>query len=207
MKPAECDEFKPYFEESWQLGFKDGYEKGVAAFHEAVKIEREKCALADARSDVLRMHAEIERLKQVRCEGCGYLVSEREHLGCKSEKTLKDLERLTTERDNAEKREYEVLGRANALEAELKATQARLVASDELLREEFAQRQDALATLRDISDFAHDRSTGPAVEDALWEVRRMANAEITGATLAASPVERRVSARPTTKKGNEKWPT
>ena len=39
MKPAECDEFKPYFEESWQLGFKDGYEKGVAAFHEAVKIE------------------------------------------------------------------------------------------------------------------------------------------------------------------------
>jgi hypothetical protein len=106
-------------------------------------------ALADARSDVLRMHAEIERLKQVRCEGCGYLVSEREHLGCKSEKTLKDLERLTTERDNAEKREYEVLGRANALEAELKATQARLVASDELLREEFAQRQDALATLRD----------------------------------------------------------
>lgn len=117
-------------------------------------------ALADARSDVLRMHAEIERLKQVRCEGCGYLVSEREHLGCKSEKTLKDLERLTTERDNAEKREYEVLGRANALEAELKATQARLVA--------------ALATLRDIGDFAHDRSTGPAVEDALWEVRRMA---------------------------------
>ncbi len=42
MKPAECDEFKPYFEESWQLGFRDGYEKGVAAFHEAVKIEREK---------------------------------------------------------------------------------------------------------------------------------------------------------------------
>ena len=135
--------------------------------------------------------AEIERLKQVRCEGCGYLVSEREHLGCKSEKTLKDLERLTTERDNAEKREYEVLGRANALEAELKATQARLVASDELLREEFAQRQDALATLRDIGDFAHDRSTGPAVEDALWEVRRMAyelltpnaGGEATGAAL------------------------
>ncbi len=151
MKPAECDELKPYFEESWQLGFKDGYEKGHK-YHSA----------------------EIERLKQVRCEGCGYLVSEREHLGCKSEKTLKDLERLTTERDNAEKREYEVLGRANALEAELKATQARLVASDELLREEFAQRQDALATLRDIGDFAHDRSTGPAVEDALLEVRRMA---------------------------------
>lgn len=72
-----------------------------------------------------------------------------------------------------------VLGRANALEAELKATQARLDASDELLREEFAQRQDALATLRDIGDFAHDRSTGPAVEDALWEVRRMAYEALT----------------------------
>jgi len=47
MKPAECDELKPYFEESWQLGFKDGYEKGVAAFHEAVKIEREKYAYRD----------------------------------------------------------------------------------------------------------------------------------------------------------------
>ena len=28
--------------------------------------------------------------------------------------------------------------------------------------------------LRDIGDFAHDRSTGPAVQDDLWEVRRMA---------------------------------
>ena len=85
-----------------------------------------------------------------------------------------DFNDALVERNNAEKREYEVLGRANALETELKATQARLDASDELLREEFAQRQDALATLRDIGDFAHDRSTGPAVEDALWEVRRMA---------------------------------
>ncbi len=40
--------------------------------------------------------------------------------------------------------------------------------------------------LKDIGDFAHDRSTGPAVEDDLWEVRRMAyelltpNAEVTG---------------------------
>jgi len=81
---------------------------------------------------------------------------------------------LTLERNNAEKREYEVLGRANALEAELKATQARFDASEELLREEFAQRQDVLATLLDIGNFAHDRSTGPAVEDALWEVRCMA---------------------------------
>jgi len=107
-------------------------------------------ALADDRSDVLRMHAEVERLKQVRCEGCGYLVSEREHLGCKSEKTLKDLERLTTERDNAEKREYEVLGRANALEAELKATQARLVASDELLRKRVIAQRVELRRLNKI---------------------------------------------------------
>ena len=54
MKPAECDEFKPYFEESWQLGFKDGYEKGVAAFHEAVKIEREKCAMVAEGSEQTR---------------------------------------------------------------------------------------------------------------------------------------------------------
>jgi len=51
------------------------------------------------------------------------------------------------ERNNAEKREHEVLGRANALEAELKATQARLDASDELMREEFSQRQDAITYL------------------------------------------------------------
>jgi len=54
MKPAECDEFKTYFEESWQLGFKDGYEKGVAAFHEAVKIEREKCAMVAEGSEQTR---------------------------------------------------------------------------------------------------------------------------------------------------------
>jgi hypothetical protein len=28
--------------------------------------------------------------------------------------------------------------------------------------------------LHDIGNFAHDNSTGPAVPDALWEVRRMA---------------------------------
>lgn len=37
-----------------------------------------------------------------------------------------------------------------------------------------AQLMDATGTLKDIGDFAHDRSTGPAVEDDLWEVRRMA---------------------------------
>ena len=57
------------------------------------------------------------------------------------------VDRLTSERDNAEKREYELLGRANALDAELNATRERLDASDELLREEFAQRQDAIAYL------------------------------------------------------------
>lgn len=31
--------------------------------------------------------------------------------------------------------------------------------------------------LHDIGNFAHDRSTGPAVPDALWEVRRMAYRE------------------------------
>ena len=30
--------------EAWQAAFQDGYEKGIAAFHEAVKVEREACA-------------------------------------------------------------------------------------------------------------------------------------------------------------------
>ena len=33
---------------------------------------------------------------------------------------------------------------------------------------------EAESALPDIGDFAHDQSTGPAVPDALWEVRRMA---------------------------------
>lgn len=44
IKPAECDEVKPYFDDAWQTAFRDGYEKGVAAFHEAVALEREACA-------------------------------------------------------------------------------------------------------------------------------------------------------------------
>ncbi|MFA6125491.1 hypothetical protein [Sphingomonas sp.] len=60
------------------------------------------------------------------------------------------------------------------LKVELDATKKRLDKSDELLRDEFAQKQDALATLRAIAEYSHERSTGPAVEDALWEVRRMA---------------------------------
>jgi hypothetical protein len=70
-------------------------------------------------------------------------------------------------RNNAEKREYEVLGRANALEVANKLA-ARMEA-DAQERADFL-----LAVLKDIGDFAHDRSTGPAIEDALWEVRRMA---------------------------------
>lgn len=35
-------------------------------------------------------------------------------------------------------------------------------------------RDEMSGLLRDIGNFAHDHSTGPAVPDALWEVRRMA---------------------------------
>ena len=34
--------------------------------------------------------------------------------------------------------------------------------------------EDMEEALRQIGDFAHDKSTGPAVPDALWEVRSMA---------------------------------
>jgi len=34
--------------------------------------------------------------------------------------------------------------------------------------------------IKDIGDFAHDRSTGPAVPDALWEIRRMAYTVLMG---------------------------
>ena len=118
------------------------------------------------------------------CAELEYAVDDAQKHACKM---AKERDLMMVERNNAEKQAWEILGRANALEAELKATQRRLDTSDELLREEFAKRQDAYAVLRDIGDFAHDRSTGPAVEDDLWEVRRMAyelltpNAELTGA--------------------------
>ncbi len=41
-----------------------------------------------------------------------------------------------------------------------------------------AERDAALAALKDIGDFAHCRSTGPAVPDAMWEIRRMAYDEL-----------------------------
>lgn len=37
-----------------------------------------------------------------------------------------------------------------------------------------AARDEMSDLLLDIGNFAHDHSTGPAVPDALWEVRRMA---------------------------------
>ena len=36
---------RPLAEAAWQEAFRDGYEKGVAAFHEAVTMEREECAV------------------------------------------------------------------------------------------------------------------------------------------------------------------
>jgi len=36
------------------------------------------------------------------------------------------------------------------------------------------ERDELSDLLHEIGNFAHDRSTGPAVPDALWEVRRMA---------------------------------
>lgn len=37
---------------AWDAAFRDGYEKGVAAFHEAVAMEREACAKACETGDV-----------------------------------------------------------------------------------------------------------------------------------------------------------
>ena len=37
------------------------------------------------------------------------------------------------------------------------------------------------AALREIAEYAHDRSTGPTVPDALWEVRAMAYAALESA--------------------------
>lgn len=38
------EDFKTCLMYAWEAAFRDGYEKGVAAFHEAVAIEREECA-------------------------------------------------------------------------------------------------------------------------------------------------------------------
>lgn len=45
---------------------------------------------------------------------------------------------------------------------------------NERIREAEQQRDVLLKALQSIQEYAHDHSTGPAVPDALWEVRRMA---------------------------------
>lgn len=50
------------------------------------------------------------------------------------------------------------------IEAERDAANARAEAAEEVLRQ--------------IGDYAHDKSTGPAVPDALWEVREMAYSQL-----------------------------
>ena len=49
-----------------------------------------------------------------------------------------------------------------------------MLLTEQQIAELAAQNQQLLAVIEDIGDFAHDRSTGPAVEDGLWEVRRLA---------------------------------
>jgi hypothetical protein len=49
-----------------------------------------------------------------------------------------------------------------------------LAASQESLKQSEARVRELESRLKEIGDFAHDRSTGPAVPDALWEVRAMA---------------------------------
>lgn len=43
-----------------------------------------------------------------------------------------------------------------------------------VLQSAYDRLKEIEATLRAIGDFAHDRSTGPAIPDALWEIREMA---------------------------------
>lgn len=44
----------------------------------------------------------------------------------------------------------------------------------------------AIGYLKDIGDWAHERSTGPAVQDDLWEIRRMAYACMAAAAIDAA---------------------
>ena len=68
-----------------------------------------------------------------------------------------------------------------------------MLLTDQQIAELAAQNQQLLAIIKDIGDFAHDRSTGPSVEDALWEVRRLAYDALALPDLA-SPVLNRVKA-------------
>lgn len=51
------------------------------------------------------------------------------------------------------------------------ASRAALKVENEALRKAFDEANEMLAR---IGDFAHDKSAGPAVPDALWEIRSMA---------------------------------
>ena len=51
------------------------------------------------------------------------------------------------------------------------ASRSALNVENEALRKAFDEANEMLAR---IGDFAHDKSTGPAVPDALWEIRGMA---------------------------------
>lgn len=48
------------------------------------------------------------------------------------------------------------------------------------VQQQAARIKELEATLLDIGTYAHDRSTGPAVEGALWDVRAMAYAALKG---------------------------
>ncbi|KSW22640.1 MULTISPECIES: hypothetical protein [unclassified Pseudomonas] len=54
---------------------------------------------------------------------------------------------------------------------EIEEDRDRLKAENEALRKAFDEANEMLAR---IGDFAHDKSAGPAVPDALWEIRSMA---------------------------------
>jgi hypothetical protein len=90
------------------------------AGHEAWEAEHIK-DMGELNKRIKELELEIEKLGQVRCEGCGYPVSAREHLGCHSEKTLKELATAVKERNNAEKREHALLGRVLELAAQNEA--------------------------------------------------------------------------------------
>ena len=62
-------------------------------------VEFLKARIAELEKENEALKATNDELKQVRCEGCGYLVSEREHLGCHSEKTLKELEAIAAQNE------------------------------------------------------------------------------------------------------------
>ena len=73
---------------------------------------------------------------------------------------------------------------------ELAARVAELEADARALSDAVAEIDRLNRLLTSIGDYAHDHSTGPAVPDALWEIRRMAyEGESTGAAIDAAMKE------------------